>query len=300
MSPLDRLRKAKQVPNECIGDAASDGHSSPDSDVSKRTAVVGAALASIAEKLTAFAPAEKAHLEAIFCKYILGKSAKHEKEELLAKGLIDAPNEPSASSDLPHTCGSKAALCGLLNKHFAGKISIDLSPQLYNFWQKGQRLPLGAPPPPVKSGHNLMVRQTAQWIEKWILPKHSVEANRELEAAGGKKDLFQLAAEAEAKRKIIEFETATLDNQVATGAFQSADLFRANLRYLGTVLNSAITSQVEKTIAQKLNASVAEWKIGSEREIEITQKIAESAQQAADALREALKGALDEAVAKVT
>jgi hypothetical protein len=303
MSPLERLRKSKAETSEI-----SDGqilhpseHSSDNGSNrnNERPGCGNAALISVAEKLKPYGPAERANLEATYLKFISGEAAKWEEEKLVKKGLIEAPaNDAAHFNELPYEAGM-STMAAALQIHFAGKLPFEISRQRLMFWRKGE-IPKGAPVPPVATGNGAYrVRDWAQWIQTYILPGHSIEAQRESGESGSKASIFEEAQIAEAKRKIIDLEMATLDKQVATGAFQSADLYRANLRFAGTVVNSSITNSVEKRISEKLIAVVAGWQLGQEKELQMKTEITKAAQEAADAIRADAAKALTEATEKI-
>lgn len=293
MSPLERLRKKKaddgmatfeESPSEDIGDSGV--------KISNADAI---ALASISEKLKTFSPAEQANLSALYLRYLAGKTTKWQDEKLVAKGLIEPPKNES-HSELPLRA-PLSAMAGLLQHHFPN-ISIELSRQMLSHWRKGKKLPTGAPPPPgADPNGTYAVRKWAEWIAKYILPTHSVDPEKPVEA--GKKSLFERAAEAEAKQKLVDLQMAELDKSVAFGDFQSASLFRSNLRHAGTVLNQALTNNVEKILVEKLNAVVAGWQLGQEREMQIKTQIVQASQEAADGIRAAAAKALDDSIGKV-
>ena len=252
-------------------------------------------LAKIKEILSRCSQIERDNLESTLAKYRDGKATQWEEKKLIGKGLIVAP-VLGGLGNLPSECGSLADLCALLNRHFSGKISLDISRQIVNRWRKGELLPNGAPPPPLPSGGKHLVKQTAEWIERWILPTHSVGAADSSESHS----IFEEANRAKAQREIDEAAIARINRKVAEGANQPVEVYIANIRFAGTVVNSAITSQVERAICDKVTAVVNLWDIPQEKKTAMIQEIQSASQSAADTIRAGMQAALREAAEKIT
>ena len=153
-------------------------------------------------------------------------------------------------------------------------------------------MPPGTPLPPARASNRHSTSKWADWIAKYLLPKYGVGSESD------DSNVFLKAAKAKAQREIDEAAMAKLDRQVAEGTYQSAELFRANIRFLATVINSAITTFVEKGIAEKLIAASDAWNLTAEQRLALHPLIHAACQSAADELRESLRKALAEAVHK--
>lgn len=303
MSPLDRLR---QTPREGKANRwnASDAQEAGVDILGVQSGGMVSPITdeAVLEKLKAFSPAERSNLEATYLKFIVGKTAKWEDEKLVKKGLIPPPDATTDYKDLPHQCSGVPTMCALLQKHFEGKLSLALTRQIFNHWWKGAKLPAGAPPPPQRNtAGNCEVKRTADWIVKWILPGHSVETARLIEA-GDKEDgdLFTRSQRAQAMRELVALEREELSRDVEKGLYQPVSLYRQNILHVGTILNTAITQQVEKIITAKLLTAIAAWQLGGEKELEMKTQLTTAAQEAADEIRGACGRALVESENKIT
>ncbi len=256
--------------------------------------------AKIADVLSRFSQIERDNLEAQLGLYRRGEAPQWVEKKLRALNLI-APIEPETDySPLPSLCDSIAAASNLLNAHFESKIALDLSRQQIAFWRRGERLPSGAPPFPSLVSGRYPVRAYAEWIAKYILPTHSIEANREAESASGGKNLFEQASIAEAKRKINEAQLVEIDLNVAKGAMQPVSEYIRNIRFAGTIINQAFTAAIEKDIPAKLTETLNGFSLGQEQTMKLQQRLAEACQAAADDVRNQTQAALLQAVEKVT
>jgi len=241
--------------------------------------------------LSGYPEMERENLRAILKKYRRGEAARWQVDELRTAGLIEPRPAAADNGDALADATSTVELAARLSRHFQGRISIDLSAPALAQWRRGRGLPPGTPLPPARVNNRHKTAEWAAWLEKHLLPKYGVSANR----APGDMSIFEQAQIAEAERKINEAAIADIDRRVAEGAFQSAELFISHLRHAGTVINQAITNFVEKGMAEKLIAATDAWNLTPEQKLSLHPVIHGACQKAADGLREALQRALTEA-----
>lgn len=202
----------------------------------------------IAKMLKAKPAVERDNLIALLEKYRRGAVSRRDEEKLAAAGLIDVPDTGNAEKDeggLPETDSLKA-LAACLSRHFAGRLTINISPESLCQWRRGRNLGPGIPLPPAKMTNRYDTPAWAEWIEQWILPKY----NRG-EADPSADEVFRQAEIKEAQGKIDSAELKRIELRVAQGKYQPVENFIAGLREVGALLNQQLIAG-EKSLVTKL------------------------------------------------
>ena len=106
----------------------------------------------------------------------------------------DIAESESQNPELPIVF-SQADLAARLMAHFKGRIEIEINEMTITRWKRGNHLPPGAPLPPPRVGPKMNSKAWADWIEKWILPKHGIEAKKD--------NVYARADESAARTKIL-------------------------------------------------------------------------------------------------
>lgn len=239
----------------------------------------------ISQKIDALPPLERENATARLERYKKGNATKRDEEALRELGIIGQRDDSNDNPDLLGLVDSQEALASCLARHFDGRLTIDISPPRISQWKKGKLLAAGVPLPPAKVGQRLDSKAWAEWIEKYILPKHG--AGSELSAHG--KDLFRLADEAEAKEKIDRSKITKIERRVAEGQYQSVDVYLRGLRDVGAIVNQKLNA-MESLIPDQLASALP-----PEHKPALLDAIRDACRAAIDASRNDLASALREA-----
>jgi hypothetical protein len=245
--------------------------------------------ARIARILAGLPATERDNLVATLEKYRAGKAALWETHKLVACGLIEIPKADGFGNLA--SCMTIKAMAAQLTRHFRGRIAIERCSPLLCQWRKGRGLPPGTPLPPSKDGNHHLAGKWAEWIEKYILPKHGVGA-----AATDSPSVFQQAEEAKARGQIDRAACASIERNVMEGAYTAREQHRAVMVQIGQILNNAITRYVEKQMADTITDAAARLHLIADetKMADFAASIRQLCENAADALRAALAQELRE------
>lgn len=247
--------------------------------------------------LQAFQPTERAHLRKLLSQYRAGRCPRWAEQKLVDAGLIGSSSEPETQTA---DVDSQRALAEALRRHFAGRLSIDPGQQILSHWMRGtpgKGVQAGAPLPPPRCGNRYDVQGWIEWIEKWVLPTHAVNGHAHPEIPR-EPSIFEKAQEAEAERQIIERNRARRAEEIELGNFIPVQEHIGRLKIIGQVLNQAITDSIEKIMVNTITEAAKVLPIDEQKMAEFRQQIQQACEQAADAQRTALAGALMQATEK--
>lgn len=260
-----------------------------------QTSTAGSEKQRIERVLQAFTPTERTNYRATLKLYRRGKCTKFQEQKLYSAGLIGtAADQPSQTVD------SQESLVESLRRHFAGRITVELSQPLISYWLRGtpgHGVPIGSPLPPSRNGNRYDVERWIEWVERYILPTHGQNGHAG-PAVAREPSIFERAQEAEAERRIIERNRARRAEEIELGNFIPIQEHIGRLKIIGQVLNQAITESVEKTIVQTISDAAKVLPIDDQKMAEFRQQIQQACEAAADAQRSALAGAMLQATDK--
>jgi hypothetical protein len=154
-----------------------------------------------------------------------------------------------------------------LARHFAGRVSIDISAQQISKWKQGQ-LPEGVPPPPVRVGNDILVDQWAEWFERFMVPIYAMQPDMQGNLLPeGQLALLRRENEAE------ELAHAKWIRDKERGDFEKQVQEACAREFIGVIknLHAAVVAEneqemVKAAVEQLRNVGVDEVRIGQFRE----------------------------------
>ncbi len=123
-------------------------------------------------------------------------------------------------ADLLGPAQTQAALARMLANHYAGKLAIEITPQIIHEWKTGNQLPDGCPPPPGKvNGREWSGPAWVEWFDAWLLPHHGIQR-----AAQG--ELLPLAKLTQMRHadEIAELEHRQRQREIELGEYIKRDV----------------------------------------------------------------------------